>query len=170
MIQIMMGGGSVEECDGADNTSTTAVTPAMTSATAPSGEVDASSYANPYLPFNAFDNSSDTGWMIVGSTGWIEYKWDNDGPIINKYIIYVSSLYEDTEPKDWTIEGSNTGSFSGEETVLDTVTGHTTWTDNDATFTFLNSTAYKYIRMNITENAGEATTLVLEILYIEAQC
>ena len=71
-------------------------------------------------------------------------------------------------PKDWTIEASNTGAFSGEEVTLDTRAGETTWTQATSSnygsawneYTFTNSTAYRYWRINITANNGHGTYLI----------
>ena len=69
-------------------------------------------------------------------------------------------------PKDWTFEGS---ADSASWTVLDTQTGVTDWeqatTSNYAEkwkeYTFSNSTAYRYYRLNVSANNGHPTYLAL---------
>lgn len=87
---------------------------------------------------------------------------------INAYRIIYNQPTTAYAPKNWTIEASNTGAFSGEEVTLDTRTGETTWTKATSSnygtawneYLFTNSTAYRYWRINITANNGHGTYLI----------
>ena len=89
--------------------------------------------------------------------------------VVNKYTVANSGRVNipDRAPKDWTMQGSNNGSTW---TTLSTVIGETSWTQGETrTFTFTNSTAYLYYKLDITANNGNAATEVGEIEFIEAQ-
>ena len=66
-------------------------------------------------------------------------------------------------PTAWTFEGSNTGAFAGEQTTLDTQTG-ISWTDKEIkTFSFANSTAYRYYRFNYSAVDGASSCIIYEM-------
>ena len=160
-------------CDGEDNSSTTTATDSLTSNTGgtdaayASDELDSSYYA-----YKAFDGSSTSGKCVnIGTTNeWIDYEFATP-PAINKYAVFSGSTTT-RAPKSWSLLGSNTGSFSGEEVILDSQSNQTyssTWTAK--WFTFNNATAYGYIRLHMKTNNGDTRYLeVGEIKYIEAQC
>ena len=103
------------------------------------------------------------------TTGWVGQDFGSgNAKAINGYRILYNQATNAYAPKDWTIEASNTGAFSGEEVTLDTRTGETTWTQATSSnygsawneYTFTNSTAYRYWRINITANNGHGTYLI----------
>jgi hypothetical protein len=86
------------------------------------------------------------------------------------------------DPKDWTFEGSNDGT---NWTVLDTQTNQvfttTETTDNSNPvlpkqiftgnmneYNFVNTTAYRYYRLNISANNGNPTFLGIQELKLNA--
>lgn len=104
------------------------------------------------------------------NTGWIGQDFGSgNSKAINSYRILMATGSSSFAPKDWTIEASNTGAFSGEEVTLDTRTGETSWTLATSSnygsawneYTFTNSTAYRYWRINITANNGHGTYLIV---------
>ncbi len=133
--------------------------PTMTSNTAPSGEVSASSYHLlnathlPYLAFNHTLTDTFDSWVTADgfSTGWLCYKFSTKQKI-EKYSLLSEIAYATRAPKSWTFEGSNDGSTW---TVLDSETAISGWSDNvRKTFSFNNSNYYLYYRINISANNG----------------
>jgi len=159
--------------DGSTNTSITDSVPTMTSNTAPSGKASASTQYSAEAAFKAFDNDTTNRWIAAAvATGWLQYLLDSS-KVINKYTISSApSSYSEADraPKDWTLEASNTGAFTGEEVVLDTVVGETSWGDAEKrTFTFSNANAYLYYRVDVTLNNGSSYLSIQEFELIEAQ-
>jgi hypothetical protein len=114
-------------------------TSAMTSANAPSPlVVSASSSTGGDDPFMAYDDGA-AKWQAGASTGWIKLDLGDGAGITPTSLRLTAKAGGDVNraPKDFTMEGSNTGSFSGEETVLKTVTGETSWgAGEERTYTF----------------------------------
>ena len=119
------------------------------------------------------DTSATGSWYAhtgsFNNTGWVGQDFGSgNAKAINGYRILTNQSNSAYAPKDWTIEASNTGAFSGEEVTLDTRTGETTWTQATSSnygsawneYTFTNSTAYRYWRINITANNGHGTYLI----------
>lgn len=100
-----------------------------------------------------------SGWLTNGSpTGW----WQAQLPVAKAVTLYRitgrGTTFLTRNVKTWTLEGSNTGAYGGEETVLDTQTDITDWTNLETKeFTFSNTTAYLYYRIVITANNGDAS-------------
>lgn len=108
-------------------------------------------------PGEAFDASSITWWdSDTDADEWISVAMP--APFVcNRYGIWVRGAYPDRLPKDWTLEGSNTGAFGGEEVTIDTQTGITA----GGYFNCSNTVAYSYYRMVITANGGGS---IIEIM------
>ena len=115
-------------------------TSAMTTNTAPSPLVaSASGIQGADEPYRAYDNS--TGfWQDDVTTGWVKIDLGAGNEITptSAKVAYENIGAPGRMVKDFTLEGSNTGSFSGEETILKTVTGETGWAAGGETreFTF----------------------------------
>ncbi|WP_427051182.1 discoidin domain-containing protein [Paenibacillus sp. TC-CSREp1] len=136
--------------------STEIAIPPMTSNTAPSGEVSASSQytATTYYPYFAF-NQTNTGagdcWVTANgqTTGWLQYKF-NIPKVISKYAITNrnnGNVYDNT-PKSWTFEGSTDGV---NWVVLDRIENNPAWTSVESrNFNFKNETSYLYYRLSVT--------------------
>lgn len=88
------------------------------------------------------------------NTGWLRMDFGSGRtPIITRYAI-TGPISGDTTyaPKTWTFEGSNDASSW---TVLDTQTNAAAWSALEKrTFSFTNTTAYRYYRVNISVNQG----------------
>ncbi|MEU0570851.1 ThuA domain-containing protein [Nonomuraea sp. NPDC005983] len=107
-----------------------------------------------------FDGSNDTKWLTRTPTGWVQGKIEK--PIaVAHYALTSANDYPGRDPKDWTLQGSQNG---------------TTWTDLDKRsgesfpqrfqtkeYTFDNTTAYQYYRLNITANSGEPLIQLAEL-------
>ena len=112
-----------------------ALIPKMTSNTAPSGEVEASTYYDKSYPYKAFDGSTSTSWASnnVGAGSWIYYKFTTP-KIAKKISIYCIG---DNSPKTFKIQGSNDNS---------------NWTDISDILTILRS-GDEYFNINPNEDA-----------------
>ncbi|MCK4522139.1 MAG: discoidin domain-containing protein, partial [Nanoarchaeota archaeon] len=134
----------------------TDVTATMTSYTAPSPNVvsDSTHYGSSY-GWKAFDKTIATSnmWDVGTKVGWLKYDFGvGYEKTITKYRLVVGSPYLGYAPRDWTFQGSNDDSNWA---TLDTQTSHTSWSDGVwKEFTFANTAAYRYYKLDITNNAG----------------
>ncbi len=152
--------------------STIKATPNMTSDYLPSGVVSASaSYSSPYLAFNGDNENTGDDWRPPTSTitGWLQYEFPS--PLIIGAYTISNSATSDAGPKDWTIQGSNTGLFTGEETVLDIQVDQivtTAYTDYNTYNLQYNDIAFKFYRIDITANNGSVNYLqIAHMIYFE---
>ncbi len=112
-------------------------------------------------PTHAFIAAEGTnGWLTNGTAlpQWLRLQFPN-AVICTSYALfpwYVDN-YPGRAPKTWTFEGSNDGSSW---TTLDTQTNYTAWASSTerTAFSFSNSTAYSYYRINISANQGNTYT------------
>jgi alpha-mannosidase len=110
----------------------------------------------------AFDGNFSTKWLTSSSTGWIQCQFAGGAAyVINHYAVTSGNDYPARDPKSWTFLGSNDGSTW---TALDT-RSNVTWTDRfvKQMFSFTNTTAYNYYRLNITANSGDAKLQLSEL-------
>jgi hypothetical protein len=131
----------------------------------------ASSFFSSNDAFAAFDGLIDTThrWLGQGSgTDWL--KIDFGTGITNTllgYWITIISTEATRTPKNWTMQGSNDGSSW---TTVDTVTNETSWVAGSGDIRSYAcddiSTAYRYFRLNITANNGDATYTQIAELYL----
>ena len=131
-------------------------------------------YNNTFKANNTLDSSNNTSWFANGTTGWISARassstiarsyrilgWSSQTVwyqgVWGAWIVFNPST-ADEAPKNWTFEGSTNNSTW---VVLHTVTNQTGWGDSEErTFTFTNSTAYTYFRLNISANNGNTSLL-----------
>lgn len=142
-------------------------TPKMTSNTAPSGVVSASSiYSSVYEAWRAFNGQVvgvDDCWASgAGSpSAFLSYKFDR-ATIINAYSITSRDASDiGSAPKNWTLEGSDNGT---NWTVIHTATDPTGWTQKETRLFKLDKDySYIYYRLNITSNNGLNYTTVGEL-------
>lgn len=157
--------------DGSTNTSTTKVTPNMTSNNQDGFILSSSTeYSASYNANKAFDGLDDSRWWETSgaSSGWLQVQLPS-AKIINKYLISPPQGYVNKAPKAWTIQASNTGAFAGEQVTLDSKSDVTGWvSSNYKTFSFINSTPYLYYRIVVTSTGGGQLGIG-ELQYIEAQ-
>ena len=114
---------------------------------------------------NAFDGSTGTKWFNEndGPTGWLQYDF---GPgnawTVVRYDLSSANDAAGRDPKNWQFLGSNDGV---NWTVLDTRTGETFDSRyKTKQYAIVNSTAYRYYRLNITANNGDLVSLQLSEL------
>lgn len=151
----------------ASGTTTALITdliPTMTSDTAPSGKVSASSFVNPYTaPYLAFNDVQGSGAMLNGweansTIGWLEYEFPSPKTVVQYTIApytYNSSSTGGLQaaPTNWTFEAYNPDTSTWE--VLDTKAGFDSWvTGKKEIFTFNNTKSFNRYRINCTKNVG----------------
>ena len=158
------------------NTGTAYATPIMTGNTAPNGTAfsdttwDGSGTFDPYQAFKQSVNSS--GWVSANTSvpHYVGYDFGvGVAKVINKYVIRARDSADSGVffPASFTLQGSNNGT---DYTTLDTRTGITypgqaTWT---STFTFSNTVAYRYYKLNVTALVtGSTATSIGELKLIE---
>ena len=134
-------------------------TAVMSSNSNPWGTALASSQANSdNVPWYAFNDTVGDKWAANGTTGWLSYYFPFAVLSTSYKVVGCVAGYETAAPKNWTFLGSNVGTFTGEETILDTQTNQTGWTAaEERTYNFSNTTYYKYYRLNISANNGHAS-------------
>ncbi|GII55922.1 hypothetical protein Pth03_43110 [Planotetraspora thailandica] len=102
---------------------------------------------------NLKDDDSSTKWLAFSRTGSVTYRMSQ--PVaVKKYALTSANDAPGRDPKDFTVQGSNDGN---EWTDLDSRTGQT-FTGRFATntYSFTNTTAYTYYRLNVTANSGDS--------------
>lgn len=113
-----------------------------------------------YEAWKAFNTDLDynNSWYATDAftTTWLQVRF-NSARVVRRYDVsstnYSGPTYGSYSPRDWTFEGSNDGSAW---TTLDSRTAQTAWAMPTQTrsYTFSNSTAYTYYRINISNNTG----------------
>ncbi|MBU7316165.1 discoidin domain-containing protein [Paenibacillus oleatilyticus] len=148
--------------------------PKMTSNTTPSPFVVTASsvYSATYDAWKAFNGTiSDVYdcWVSADGlkNGWIKFDFYSPKAICNYSIVnrnYSTAI--STAPKDWTFEGSNNDS---DWITLDVRSNETNWLiSQKRTYSFLNNTKYRYYRLNVTSNNGEAFIAIGDIEMMES--
>ncbi|WP_344111964.1 GH92 family glycosyl hydrolase [Kribbella alba] len=101
---------------------------------------------------NAADGDKFTKWLVFEPTGWLTYE--TSAPVtIRKYALTSANDADGRDPKNWTVSGSNDGTTW---TTLDTRTNENFETRfQTKEYTFANDTAYKFFKLDITQNHGE---------------
>ena len=109
-----------------------------------------------------YDDTKNTKWLEGSATSWVQFAYSS-GKIWNRYEIISANDEPTRDPKNWTLQGSNDGSAW---TTLSTQSNQT-WSDRfvKKTFTFTNTTAYKYYKWNITANNGSDGIQVAELTF-----
>jgi len=125
-------------------------------------------------PYNTMDGNtqedqweSDTGI----SSGWIKVDLGvANNKTFGAYRVTQISAAIQNGPDDWTLEGSNTGTFSGEEVVLDTQTGQNGFISASAYHTVPpgNQGSYRFYRLNMSDNGGGARIALSGLEFFEA--
>jgi hypothetical protein len=112
----------------------------------------------------AFDSNAGSKWFNnnVAPTGWIQYDFGaNNAQLVKRYTVSSANDVPARDPKDWQFLGSQDGTTW---TTLDSKSGQTfanRYQQN--TYAIGNTTAYRYYRLNITANNGEAGVQLSEL-------
>lgn len=126
--------------------------PAMTSPTAPSGQVTRSSVFNSgFEGFQAFDSSSTSMWVSnVGQTpAWVAYAATSPR-YVNKYsITYSNGTILTRAPRDWELQGWNGSSW----TTIHSRVGQRSWLGLETrSFVVTLPASYTSYRLHVTED------------------
>ncbi|GAA4253015.1 GH92 family glycosyl hydrolase [Dactylosporangium darangshiense] len=99
------------------------------------------------------DGNPSTKWLAFNPTGWVAYRLSGPAAVV-KYSLTSANDAATRDPKDFTVQGSNDGS---QWTDLDRRTGQS-FSGRFATntYSFTNTTAYSYYRLNVTANSGDS--------------
>ena len=139
------------------------VIPAMTSNSAPSGTASASSEnTTAQQAWKAFNNTTGDLWIASSAgTGWLKYDFGSGVTKTPVAITIQASSSPTGAPASGTIQGSNDGSTW---TTLKTLSG-LSWSANEIkTFTFSNTTAYRYFFFYIVPASGGPSIQEIELL------
>ena len=113
----------------------------------------------------AFDLNNNSKWLDYSSTTFLQIQYAS-ASAFNQYVMVSGNDSPERDPKNWTIEGSNNGTSW---TVLNTQINQTWTARNQArTFTFTNTTAYSYYRLNITAIGSGIVTQLSELTFSSA--
>ena len=103
---------------------------------------------------DAFDLNSNTKWMYGGVMGWLRYDLGHT-ETVQRYTL-ISADVAGRDPKDWQFQGSNDGV---NWTTLDTQFGQVFANRlQQNSYTVASPGAYRYYRLNVTSNNGDATS------------
>jgi len=137
------------------------------------GGIATASYYEPYpthpnyplVPSNAFDDNIGTPWGTwpKGPPQWIKYELPS-AKVVVRYTI-TSRGIDSEDPKSWIFQGSNNNINWA---ILHTVTNQPGWSGQEKRiFTFSNTTAYKYYRIDVSANYGGGAVCMAEIEMME---
>jgi len=109
---------------------------------------------------DGFNGDPFTKWHCYNSiTGWIQYDFGaNNAQTVKRYTINSADV-PGRDPKNWTFLGSQDGSTW---TTLDTQNNQSFIIQSaQNTYNIGNTTAYRYYRLNITANNGDAYSVAI---------
>jgi len=158
------------EIAGQVSVSGTNAIPTMTSNTTPSGIASAdSSYNSAYDAWKAMDktNTDYFCWYTSPSNTyphWLQYQFTS-GKTITSYSITSRNYDNNTSPKVWKLQGSNTGTSW---TDLDTRSGQSFSQNEKKIYTISNTNSYTYYRLYITAGADNQAVGVGEFELMES--
>ena len=113
---------------------------------------------------HSVDNDTDTKWCVGFSNAPV--IWQIEYPVVpppvTSYTLVSANDVPERDPKDWEFSGSQDGQ---DWTVLDTQTDQPSFPERKQarTFTFTNTTAYKFYRLSVTANHGDRLFQLAEI-------
>ena len=129
------------------------ILPVFTGYTSGSFTISASSeYGASFAAWKSVDGTTNySGWLSTNgvTTGWLKIDCGSANAIGSYLIVGVTG----NGLKTWTLEGSNTGSFSGEQTTCDSKTNVPAWTDfEQRTYTLNQVYSFRYYRLNVASS------------------
>jgi hypothetical protein len=130
-----------------------ALVPAMSSGTTPSGSVTSSGiYSSGYEGWRAFDGAEQSLWLsnMYTSSVWLGYQWGGGASrVVTSYEIRYNngSCCEQRGPKNFTLQGWNGAAW----VTVDTVVNQTGWYSNPVrSYTVDSPGAYTQYRLHVT--------------------
>lgn len=143
-------------------------TPDMTSLTDPSGTASASSAYSTYAAWKAFDRTTapvdGNRWGSFGTgAAWLQFAFDNglSAKTIGSYRVYSDNGGGWGIINTWTLEGSNTGAFGGEEVELDSQAGQSGLLPK--TYVIASPASYIYYRVVMDGSPNWVSVTELEL-------
>lgn len=149
---------------GADQTATHSGATASGNTASASGEL-----AGGFQAWRAFDKviahaSAGQGTWISNTTttGWLQYQFGSAKTIAVYTLTSPANSLQARMASAWTLKGSNTGAFAGEETTLDTRSGQSGWAASGETrsYSIASPAPFTHYRLIVTANNGDS-------LYVE---
>lgn len=150
------------------------IVPLMTSNTAPSGEVSASSESSGYEAYHVFDKTliDNSSWKSIGFVpAWIKYDFFTNKRV-DYYTITLRELQELYEPFTWELQGSNNDS---DWTTLDSQSNISWIIPLQKKFFAVSASGYyRYYRLYITDSSkkeiaiGELELFFNTNIYLES--
>ncbi|RVX40981.1 putative alpha-1,2-mannosidase [Nonomuraea polychroma] len=108
---------------------------------------------------NLADGDTNTKWLVFAGTAWAHYKLSSPVAVV-RYALTSANDAPGRDPRDWQLQGSQDGQ---NWTTLDTRTEETFGARfQRKEYTFANTTAYAYYRLNITRNGGASIVQLAE--------
>jgi hypothetical protein len=109
----------------------------------------------------AFDKNPSAKWLC-SCPGWLQYDFGGTPQIIKGYAITSANDVPARDPRNWQFQASNDGA---NWTTLDTRSNQGSDPYRYQTFSYFfgNSTAYRYYRLNVTANNGDANVQLGEL-------
>ena len=113
---------------------------------------------------NVFDGNSGSKWFNnnAGVPTWVQYDFGaNNAQTVKRYTLISANDVSARDPVAWSFLGSQDGTTW---TTLDSQSGQSfanRWQQN--TYPIGNTTAYRYYRLNITANGGDAAVQLSEL-------
>lgn len=148
---------------GTDQTNT------FTSSTSGGDTVSTSSDQASFEAWRAFDKTTGSWASNSTTTAHIQYQFGS-AKTIASYTVKSGNGFATAAPNTWTLKGSNTGSFGGEEVTLDSQSSQSGWTagGQTRTFTIASPGSYSYYRLGVTAANGDTSILIDEITLLSA--
>lgn len=141
------------------------ITPTFTTYTSGTFTISASSDNGTNYPWEAFDDkppSLPTSWRATTSnTGWLQVDCGVNKNI-TAYSLDIGATILNYNVENWTFEGSNTGVFGGEETIIDTQVG-INWSVTGKKYFSFSNVSFRYYRINITKTGNGLTPIISEM-------
>ncbi|MEO5336863.1 MAG: discoidin domain-containing protein [Magnetospirillum sp. WYHS-4] len=114
-------------------------------------------------PGNLLDGNQATWWSGVAPPQYWTYTFSGSGEAVAKFSLSHSSASGNYGPGAFSLKASNTGAFAGEEVTFLNLSGLSNWAAPETReWTFVNSTAYKYWRLTITQVIGGSSVTLGE--------
>lgn len=144
------------------------VTDIHSSATAGTGVVTWSSAFSNEGGWRVFDNTTSQRWIPTAAIGeWVSYQF-NAATTIQAYAITAPRIaWIDRSPISWRILGSNTGAFSGEETIVDQQINVPFWTDFERRVYQITPATFLHFRLEIDAIQSGGIGEITELEYLE---
>jgi len=143
----------------------------LTDITDQQGTITAQGDDQPNLKDNAVDNTATTKWLDLANANpttrasWIQYQLSASSYVAMQYTITSANDFPDRDPKSWNLLGSNDGSAW---TTLDTRTNEAfIGRSQKNSYTFTNSAAYIYYRLQINSVNDPATATGVQLAELE---